>query len=180
MLKGLVESILMTLIRGRLPFLALHLLVASGMIGQSTGTVRAVGRLEPHQAIERELGTGHTDEYTVEVTAGQFVRVVAQQMGVDVIVRVLDPLDRIVVEADRPNGAFGPEAASLIGEAAGKYRIRVSSGSSTAKGVVRLNIRSLSISSGISTTLSASPSLSAFLFICSIHLLKSQSGAPPW
>jgi hypothetical protein len=121
----------MTLIVGRLPILALHLLVASGMIGQTIGPVRTVGRLEPHQAIERELGTGQTDEYAVAVTAGEFVRVVAQQMGVAVVVRVLDPLGMTVLVAHRPNGAFGPEAVSFIGGTTGEYRIRVSSVSSS-------------------------------------------------
>src|ERR1022692_1617392 len=72
---------------------------------------------------------GSRPEYTVEVTAGQFVRLVARQLGVDVAVTVLDPLGKTVLEADRENGAFGPEAASFIGKTSGQYRVRISNGS---------------------------------------------------
>lgn len=119
----------MTLLRGGPVIFAIPFLLAPWLAGQPAAPVRAAGKLEPHRVIERELAAGQSDEYTVEVTAGQFVRVVARQMGVDVAVTILDPLGNTVVEADRPNGAFGPEAASFIGERAGEYRIRVSSGS---------------------------------------------------
>src|SRR5579864_9140837 len=101
------RSDLMALIRGWVILLA-----ATSLFAQNVGTVRAVGKLELHRAIERELANGQTDEYTVQVTAGRFVRLVARQMGVDVAVTVLDPQGKTVLEADRPNGAFGPEAAS--------------------------------------------------------------------
>src|ERR1035438_6365590 len=52
-------------------------------------------------------------------------------MGVDVAVKVLDPPGKTVLEADRVNGAFGPEAASFIAETSGDYRVRVSSSSAT-------------------------------------------------
>jgi tetratricopeptide (TPR) repeat protein/CHAT domain-containing protein len=118
----------MALIRGSPLIVAQHFLAACCLVGQSAGPVRVVGKLEPHSVIERELGNGQTDEYTVEVKAGQFVRVVARQMGVDVVVTVLDPLGKTVLEADRGNGAFGPESASFIGETSGEYRVRVSTG----------------------------------------------------
>ncbi len=119
----------MTLIRGGGVILAIHFLAASGLVAQDAGPVRAVGKLQLQGVIQRELAPGQTDEYTVEVTAGQFVRLVARQMGVDVAVTVLDPQGKTVLEADRPNGEFGPEAASFIGAIAGEYRVRVSSGS---------------------------------------------------
>ena len=122
----------MTLICGGRVILALSLVAAPCLAGQNASSVRPVGKLQPHRAIERKLGKGQTDEYKAEVRAGQFARVVARQMGVHVGVTVLDPLGRTVLEANRPNGAFGPEAASFIGEIPGEYRIRVSSGSGSA------------------------------------------------
>src|ERR1035441_7931732 len=121
----------MTLLRGGWVIFVFQLLTAPWLIAQDSRPVRAVGKLEPHRLIEGELGPGQTDEYTVEMKAGQFVRLVARQMGVDVAVTVLDPLGKTVLEADRVNGAFGPEAASFIGETSGGPRVRVSSGSVT-------------------------------------------------
>ena len=122
----------MILIRGGWAIPTVSLLLASWAAAQPAGPVLTVGELQLHRAIERELAPGQTDEYTVKVASGQFVRVVARQMGVDVAVAILDPQGKTVAEADRMNGAFGPEAASFIGETAGEYRVRVSSGSEAA------------------------------------------------
>jgi len=101
-------------------------------VAQDSGPVRKVGTLQPNQGIERELGTGQIDEYAIEVIAGRFVRLVARQMGVDVLVTVLDPAGKTFLQADRRNGRFGPEAASFVAEVTGEYRVRVSNGSGPA------------------------------------------------
>ena len=132
----------MTLIRGGWVIVVFQFLTAPWLVAQDAGPVRAVEKLEPHRVIERELGPRQTDEYTVDVKAGQFVRLVAWQMGVDVSVTVLDPLAKTVLEADRLNGAFGPEAASFIGEISGEHRVRVSSGS-TSTGRYRMELMEL-------------------------------------
>src|ERR1035438_8191932 len=118
----------MTLIRGGLVILSFQFLSAP-LADMPAGRVRAVGKLELHRVIDRELGPGQTDEYTVEVAAGQFVRLVARQMGLHVVATVLDPLGKTVLSTERANGAFGIDAASFIGEIAGEYHVRVSAGS---------------------------------------------------
>jgi len=52
--------------------------------------VRPQGTLTLRQPVERELGPGQADLFTVEVTSGQFLHVVAQQQGVDVAVVLAD------------------------------------------------------------------------------------------
>ncbi len=110
--------------RRLMPILLLLLLVCR-MVGQTVPT-RNAGILQPDHPIERELGTGQSDEYTLQVPAGRFVRMVARQMGVDVVVTIVDPQGKTLVEADRPNGMFGPEAVSFIADASGEYHVRVS------------------------------------------------------
>src|ERR1035438_1900135 len=127
----MIGLIPVTLSRDGWVILAFNFLAAPWLVAPSAAPVRVVGQVKSHRVIERELKPGQTDEYTVKVKAGQFVRLVVRQMGVDVAVTVLDPLGKTVLEADRVNGAFGPEAASFIGESAGEYRVRVSSGSVT-------------------------------------------------
>ena len=122
----------MTLVRGGWVVLVSSFLTAHWMAGQNADTVRAVGKLELHRVIERQLGPGQTDEYRIGVAGGQFVRLVARQMGVDVIVTVLDPRGKTVLEADRLNGVFGPEAASWVADISGQYLVRISSSSPTA------------------------------------------------
>src|ERR1022692_3234250 len=86
---------------------------------------RQAGRLALHQPVERELGPGQTDVFTVDVAAGLFLHVEAEKKGVDVVLVLADPAGKPLVTADSPNGAFGPEPASLIADQGGEYQIRV-------------------------------------------------------
>src|ERR1019366_4140429 len=86
---------------------------------------RQAGRLALHQPVERELGPGQTDVFTVDVAAGLFLHVEAEKKGVDVVLVLADPASKPLVTADSPNGAFGPEPASLIADQGGEYQIRV-------------------------------------------------------
>src|ERR1039458_4133616 len=86
---------------------------------------RQAGRLALHQPVERELGPGQTDVFTVDVAAGLFLHVEAEKKGVDVVLVLADPAGKPLVTADSPNGALGPEPASLIADQGGEYQIRV-------------------------------------------------------
>src|ERR1022692_3595254 len=85
---------------------------------------RQAGKLALHQPVERELGPGQTDVFTVYVAAGLFLHVVAEKKGVDVVLVLAGPQGKPLVTADSPN-AFGPEPASLIANGGGEYQIRV-------------------------------------------------------
>ena len=81
--------------------------------------------LEQGKAIERELKGGKTDSYKLKLLAGQFLRAVVEQRGIDVMVRLFAPDGKQLLEVDSPNGAQGPEPVSLIADAAGDYRLDV-------------------------------------------------------
>jgi len=87
--------------------------------------VRQAGKLALHQPVERELGPGQTDVFTVDIAAGQFVHVVVEKKGVDAVLVLADEQGKPLVTADSPNGAFGLEPASLIPERGGEYQIQV-------------------------------------------------------
>jgi CHAT domain-containing protein/tetratricopeptide (TPR) repeat protein len=90
-------------------------------------------RLEPGHPITRDLAGGGTQSYLVGLKAGQYVRLAADQRGIDVILRLLTPAGSPIVEVDSPNGAYGPERASEVADAAGDYRIEVKSGNAADK-----------------------------------------------
>src|SRR4051794_15873212 len=50
-----------------------------------------VRKLEPEHPIEMELKGGEGDRYTVDLQAGQYVHLVADQRGIDVTVRLRAP-----------------------------------------------------------------------------------------
>src|ERR1035437_540886 len=87
-------------------------------------TTRQAGKLELHHPVERDMGPGKADLFTVDAAAGQFLRVVADQKGVDVLLRIVDPEGKVLVTADRP-GAFGPESASAIVPRSGSLQVKV-------------------------------------------------------
>jgi len=83
--------------------------------------------LEPGKPIERELSGGEAHVYQITLTAGQYLHLVVEQRGIDVVVRLLGPDNKQFAEVDSPNGAQGPEPISWVAEASGRYRLEVRS-----------------------------------------------------
>jgi hypothetical protein len=63
--------------------------------------------------------------YKVALAAGQFVRITIEQRGVDVVLHLLEPDGKKLLEVDSPNGNRGLEPVSWIAEQAGDYRLEV-------------------------------------------------------
>src|SRR5215813_7815179 len=89
--------------------------------------------LEPGKPIERELAGGQSHSYQITLTEGQYLRVVVEQRGVDVVVTLLSPDGKKLIEVDSPNGAQGPEPLQWIVEAPGTYWLEVRSLENNAK-----------------------------------------------
>ena len=89
--------------------------------------VRQAGILSPGTAIDRELAGGQCDIFQIEVKVGEFLHVVAEQKGIDVVLTLLDPQGGVIVAADSANGAWGPESASLIAQTSGTYQVQIKS-----------------------------------------------------
>ncbi len=81
--------------------------------------------LEAGAPIKREADGSAVHLYRVSVVAGQYLRVVVDQQGVDVKVTLFGPNGQQIMQADGPSGANGPEPLSAIAESAGEYRIEV-------------------------------------------------------
>src|SRR6266498_2315988 len=89
--------------------------------------------LELGKPIERELAGGQSHSYQITLTEGQYLRVVVEQRGVDVVVTLLSPDGKKLIEVDSPNGTQGPEPLQWIVEAAGTYWLEVRSLENNAK-----------------------------------------------
>src|SRR5215813_8112564 len=86
-----------------------------------------------HTRIANELNSGETHAYRVNVATEQYVYLVVDQQGIDVVVKVFGPAGPKLIEVDSPNGTQGPEPVSFIADAAGVYRIEVGSIAKDAK-----------------------------------------------
>jgi CHAT domain-containing protein/tetratricopeptide (TPR) repeat protein len=76
---------------------------------------------------EREISGGDTHTYVLSLRQGQYVRVLAEQHGINLALRLFDPQKRLLVEMDAPGGASGPEYVSAIAAASGEYTLAVKS-----------------------------------------------------
>lgn len=78
---------------------------------------------------EREIEKGETRAYTVDLAAGQYLRVTVQEEGVDLEVRLIDPGDKPVVKADSYGLPSHPnvetEDLAALANQAGKHRLEV-------------------------------------------------------
>src|ERR1700741_1002731 len=91
--------------------------------GQETKPTE-VGELKLGAPVERELTVGVTHSYSVSLTQGQYFKLVVDQKGIDVVIRLFGPDGQKLIEVDETPAAV-PEFTFLIAEAAGAYRVEV-------------------------------------------------------
>lgn len=76
----------------------------------------------------RKLGQKRWDVYFVDLPAGSFIKVVAEQRGVDVTLKLFTPGGSSPIEeADSPTDTEGPESFTYVANQAGRFRIEVHS-----------------------------------------------------
>jgi CHAT domain-containing protein len=80
-----------------------------------------VQRLEQDRPIERELAGGQSHSYQLRLEAGQYVNLVVDQRGIDVVIRLLGPNGKEMAEFDSESRLQGRESAQLVTEETGNY-----------------------------------------------------------
>ncbi len=86
-----------------------------------------VVRLDAESSLVRNLRGGQTHINQIDLTQGQFIHIIVEQKGIDVILTLIGPDDQIVSEMDSPNETLGNEAISWIANDFGTYQLKVSS-----------------------------------------------------
>jgi tetratricopeptide (TPR) repeat protein len=98
--------------------------VASGQTSGS-GDSRAVASLTLHKPVERVVNSGQVETFTFDAHAGDFVHLVVEQKGVDVVVTIRDPHGHDEVVMDSPNRDFGPEPVSWVAAESGACEVNI-------------------------------------------------------
>jgi CHAT domain-containing protein/Tfp pilus assembly protein PilF len=80
-----------------------------------------VGSLEAGKVIKQELKGSQSHTYQIRLSAHQFVKVIAEQDGIDVVVHVIDPDGEQIFAFDSESGLREQEFVPLVAEAAGDY-----------------------------------------------------------
>ncbi|MBA3242788.1 MAG: CHAT domain-containing protein [Acidobacteria bacterium] len=84
-----------------------------------------IATLTPSEIIEREMTTGDSHSFRVALKAGQYLRVVIEQKGINLIVTLLEPGGEKMVVVDNPSGSYGPEYVSFVAEKEGEYLLQL-------------------------------------------------------
>jgi tetratricopeptide (TPR) repeat protein len=79
------------------------------------------------QPLKRNLAGGETNIFRLTLNAGQYMHVVVEQQGIDVVVALIGPGTQRLLEIDNPNGSYGPEPLSAVAVESGAYLIEVRS-----------------------------------------------------
>src|SRR5262249_59844754 len=90
-----------------------------------TASQQSPPALEEGRPAERELAGGEIHAFQVALAAGQYLRVVVNQRGIDIGLKLFGPDGQRLVEMDSPNATQGLEIASVIAAQSGSYRIEV-------------------------------------------------------
>ena len=77
--------------------------------------------LPPNQTIERELSRGQEHRYQLALQAGECVRVIVVQQGIDVVVQTRDPADALMFAVQDEITGRGQEEVDLVAHTAGTY-----------------------------------------------------------
>ncbi len=104
--------------------LVLVVLLAGSTAGQTNKENQI---LELNQPVERQLTGGQFHSYRIRLAPNQYIHIVVDQLGIDVVLTLFGPDGKKLADVDSPNGTQGPEPLSYIAEAAGMYLLEVRS-----------------------------------------------------
>jgi len=130
-------------------------------------------KLELGKPIERELAGGQSHSYEIVLNSGEYVHVVIDQRGIDVVVTLFAPDGKQIAEVDSPNGTQGVEPVFAIATITGIHRLEVRSlEKSAATGRYQVKIEELRIANDQDTN-----RIAADLAFKDAELLRDQGTA---
>jgi CHAT domain-containing protein len=83
--------------------------------------------LEIGKPIEKVLEVGQSNSFSLFLEANQYVKIIVQQKGIDVIATLYNPKNEKIYEIDSLNGTTGPEPVCIISSDKGIYRLEIKS-----------------------------------------------------
>src|SRR5262245_45928549 len=84
-----------------------------------------VTTLESGAVIERSLARGEEHRYRISLEPGEYVSVVVEQRGIDVIAHTRRPDDSLVADVQENVTRLGREQVDIVADAGGAYSVAV-------------------------------------------------------
>lgn len=76
--------------------------------------------------VER-LPPGSSRSYTLPLEAGQYLHLIVEQFGIDIVARLRSSTEKLLLQVDSPTHDRGPEDLFLVAEEAGSHELEISS-----------------------------------------------------
>jgi hypothetical protein len=89
------------------------------------GDEKDVRALEAGKPIKSELAGGQEHVYRIGLGADQFLKVIVEQQGIDVVAQMSGPDGKQILEVDSESRSQGQEEVSLVAEVAGAFLLTV-------------------------------------------------------
>lgn len=83
--------------------------------------------LSPNLPRERDLAGGQSHYYQLSVLAEQYLEITVEQKGIDVVLNLIAPDHKKLLEVDSPTGTSGQEILAFVTDTAGTYFVEVRS-----------------------------------------------------
>lgn len=100
---------------------------ASPVIGRIAQDSREPRRLEAGEVVERELAGSQSHSYQIRLDAGQYLGIIVEQRGIDVVLWLFARDGNQVAIFDNESRSIGREKAELVADLADEYRLEVRS-----------------------------------------------------
>ncbi len=89
------------------------------------------------------LAVGATQPYTLPLARGDFLHLIVEQNGFDLVIRLIGPTGLRLLEVDRPRDERQPEELFFVAPADGRHRIEIAGWSPTLEAIVEVRIAAL-------------------------------------
>jgi CHAT domain-containing protein/uncharacterized protein HemY len=109
-----------------------HLFLSLCLVGiGQIAHAQEASELEPNQPVERQIAGGESQTYEIRLSAGQFMRITAEQKAIDVTLTLAAPDGKQLIEMNL-TGAGGVESLSAEAPVTGAYRLTLRAAGSAA------------------------------------------------
>ena len=110
----------------RINALILLILSLGSLHGSAQTGTQTVGELlDSSKPVKRKIAGGENHYYRIMLVADQYVRLVVDQRGIDVSVKLYQPDGKLVADSNRLIGAYGPETISWVAGTSGFYKLHI-------------------------------------------------------
>lgn len=104
--------------------------------------------LSPLERQEREIRGAEPHFYSLAIPSHTYLRVLVEQEGADVQLRLFTPEGQQITESNLPYGSLGPEVIAVVAAAAGSYKLEIKGASRSVHGKYSIVIEELRPANG--------------------------------